>query len=76
MGDKDDKKDDKKKKEEPEEVDMRLEFILNYLIKAMRLKQEKWNKMILIDDNKVSAGFDNFQYFKFRDVPRISGLTA
>ncbi|KAK9702182.1 Dynein heavy chain region D6 P-loop domain [Popillia japonica] len=52
MGDKDDKKDDKKKKEEPEEIDMRLEFILNYLIKAMRLKQEKWNKMLLIDENK------------------------
>lgn len=53
MGDKEEKKDDKKKKEEQEEVDMRLEFMLNYLIKAMRLKQEKWNKMLLVEDNKV-----------------------
>ncbi|XP_018562388.1 dynein beta chain, ciliary-like [Anoplophora glabripennis] len=47
--------DDKKKKEEgkqDEGEDERLEFILSYLTKSYRLKQEKWNKMISLEENK------------------------
>lgn len=52
--------DDKKKKEEvkqqqqDDEEDARLEFLLAYLTKSYKLKQEKWNKMIAIEENKVS----------------------
>ena len=45
----------KKRENIPEdEIDYRLEFVLNYLMKAMKVKQEKWNKMIAIAENKVN----------------------
>lgn len=34
--------------------DVRLEFFLNYLIKSMKMKQEKWNKMINTEEFAVS----------------------
>ncbi|CAH1116455.1 unnamed protein product [Phaedon cochleariae] len=43
MGDDDKKKDDE---------DDRLEFLLTYLTKSYRLKQEKWNKMLALEENK------------------------
>lgn len=49
----DDEKAKKKEKGEDDE-DERLEFVLNYLTKSMRMKQEKWNKMIAIEEYKVS----------------------
>lgn len=42
------------KQDDEEEVDYRLEFILDYLTKAMKIKQEKWSKMIILEDCKVS----------------------
>lgn len=51
--DEDDEKAKKKDKAEDDD-DERLEFILNYLTKSMRMKQEKWNKMIAIEEYKVS----------------------
>lgn len=44
----------KKKDKTEDDEDERLEFILNYLTKSMRMKQEKWNKMITIEEYKVS----------------------
>lgn len=44
----------KKEGQKDDDEDDRLEFLLNYLTKSYRLKQEKWNKMITIDENKVS----------------------
>lgn len=49
----DDEKAKKKDKTDDDEDD-RLEFILNYLTKSMRMKQEKWNKMIAVEEFKVS----------------------
>lgn len=43
----------KDKKQVSEDEDERLDFLLNYLTKSMRMKQEKWNKMIVIEDFKV-----------------------
>ncbi|XP_076257481.1 dynein beta chain, ciliary-like [Rhynchophorus ferrugineus] len=43
---------DDKKKSDPDADDSRLEFLLNYLTKSYRLKQEKWNKMMALDENK------------------------
>lgn len=57
MGD-DDKKKEEKKKEEGE--DERLEYILNYLVKSMRMKMDKWTKMISTDEYKVSSVFVHF----------------
>lgn len=37
-----------------ERVDERPEFLWNYIMKTMRLKQEKWNKMISTHEYKVS----------------------
>lgn len=45
----------KDKKQTSEDEDERLEFLLNYLTKSMRMKQEKWNKMIVIEDFKVGV---------------------
>lgn len=61
-GDEDEEKkkkeeEEKKKQQESPDEDLRLEFILNYLTKTMRLKQEKWTKMIAIDEFKVSLFF-------------------
>lgn len=43
----------KKEGQKEDDEDDRLEFLLNYLTKSYRLKQEKWNKMMAIDENKV-----------------------
>lgn len=51
------KADGDKKKTEGDDDEARLEFLLNYLTKSMRMKQEKWNKMIQIDENRVSTFF-------------------
>lgn len=37
-----------------EKVDERLEFLWNYIMKTMRLKQEKWNKMLATSEYKVN----------------------
>lgn len=37
-----------------EKVDERLEFLWNYIMKTMRLKQEKWNKMLATTEYKVN----------------------
>lgn len=50
----DDKKDEKKKDEGNEE---RFEFIQNYLAKSIRLKSDKWSKMIQTDEYKVRFKF-------------------
>ncbi|XP_049940953.1 dynein beta chain, ciliary-like [Schistocerca serialis cubense] len=39
--------------EEEDEFDPRLDFIMNYLIKSLRIKPEKWLKMINTDEFKV-----------------------
>ncbi|ERL93730.1 hypothetical protein D910_11016 [Dendroctonus ponderosae] len=45
--------DDKKKDDKQDDAeDERLEFLLNYLTKSYKLKQEKWNKMIGVDENR------------------------
>ncbi|XP_030760043.1 dynein beta chain, ciliary-like isoform X2 [Sitophilus oryzae] len=48
---------EEKKKDEigGEGEDERLEFISGYLTKSYRMKQEKWNKMIAIDENKIKG---------------------
>lgn len=43
-----------KKDRKGDDEDERLEFLLNYLTKSMRLKQDKWNKMIGTEEYKVS----------------------
>lgn len=55
----------KKEGQKDDDEDERLEFLLNYLTKSYRLKQEKWNKMIIIDENKVTyvIGFDSIFVF-------------
>jgi hypothetical protein len=45
------KKDDKGGIEDDE--DERLDFILAYFTKSYRLKQERWSKMMAIEENKV-----------------------
>ncbi|KAF2900340.1 hypothetical protein ILUMI_05842 [Ignelater luminosus] len=56
---------DKRKKDE--DVDMRLEFLLNYLIKTMKIKQDKWTKMITTDEyNKLIMNF-----FNNPNIPRL-----
>lgn len=65
--------DDSKKKEDDE--DDRLEFLLNYLTKSYRLKQEKWNKMIAIDENKVS-GFGHQFSIQIQIVDILEMLAA
>lgn len=37
-----------------EKLDERLEFLWNYIMKTMRLKQEKWNKMLATTEYKVN----------------------
>jgi len=43
---------DPKKKEQV--LDPRIEFFQSYCLKTMRLKLEKWTKMLSYDENKVS----------------------
>lgn len=53
----DDKKDDKKKEDGSDE---RFEYIQNYLSKAIRLKSDKWAKMIQTDEYRVRHFFEMF----------------
>jgi len=46
--------DDKKKDDKDDAEDARLEFLLNYLTKSYKMKQEKWNKMMGTDEYRVS----------------------
>lgn len=48
---------EKKKGVEGDDEDSRLEFLLAYLTKSLRMKQEKWTKMMQLEENKVSALF-------------------
>ncbi|XP_073817376.1 dynein beta chain, ciliary-like [Musca autumnalis] len=46
-----------------EKIDERPEFLWNYIMKTMRLKQEKWNKMISTNEYKeIINGFLNEPY--------------
>lgn len=46
--------DEKKKDDKDDSEDARLEFLLNYLTKSYKMKQEKWNKMMGTDEYRVS----------------------
>lgn len=46
---------DRKKAAEGDDEDSRLEFLLAYLTKSLRMKQEKWTKMMQAEENKVST---------------------
>lgn len=50
----DEKKEEKKK---DDGVDERFEFIQNYLSKSIRLKSDKWGKMMSTDEYKVILKF-------------------
>lgn len=50
------KKDEEKKKDDPTN-DFRFEYIQNYLAKAIRLKSDKWHKMIQTEEYKVHIIF-------------------
>lgn len=50
----DDKKDEKKK---DDGTDERYEYIQNYLAKSIRLKSDKWSKMIQTEEYKVKYEF-------------------
>lgn len=56
MGDKNEEKKDQKK--DDSDVDYRLEFLLNYLTRSMKLKMEKWNKMMQTDEFGVRIVFN------------------
>lgn len=43
------------KKDKDDNEDPRLEWIFNYLTKTLKLRQEKWNKMIGTDEYIVST---------------------
>lgn len=45
----------KTKVAEGDDEDPRLEFLLMYLTKSLRMKQEKWTKMMQAEENKVSS---------------------
>lgn len=46
-----------KRDEEKKEEDDRLEFVLQYLIRSSKLKQDKWAKMTSNEDLKVTNDF-------------------
>lgn len=48
------------KKKDKGEEDPRLEFITSYLLKSLRLKSDKWQKLMGTEDNKVSI----FYFYK------------
>lgn len=50
-----------KKDEEKKEEDDRLEFVLQYLIRSSKLKQDKWAKMTANEDLKVSRCRHHFE---------------
>jgi hypothetical protein len=48
------KKDEKGKAEDPEDNESKvLEFLQQYLQKSMRIKPDKWQKMIATDDKVI-----------------------
>lgn len=46
--------DEKKKKDKEKDEDNQLDFVCSYVIKSMRLKVDKWHKMMGCDDLKVN----------------------
>lgn len=53
MGDKEKKKDGEGESSAPIIEDERWEYLFNYVAKSLKIKMEKWNKMMIIDDYKV-----------------------
>lgn len=45
-----------KKKDDEDEEDPRLEFLFNYLSKSMKIKQERWNKLLATEEFHVNFG--------------------
>ena len=41
-----------KKPEEKDERDRRIEFIQEFTLKSMRLKMDKWNKIVIHDEQR------------------------
>lgn len=48
---------------EGDDEDVRLEFLLAYLTKTLRMKQEKWTKMMQAEENKVSLFYKSKNAF-------------
>lgn len=71
MEDKKDKKDEKKDKKGDADEDLRLEFLLNYLTKTLRMKMEKWMKMITTEEYSVSLF--SFNYYFNTSVRKFFG---
>ena len=44
---------DNKNKDKDKEEDPRLEFISSYVMKSLRIKMDKWHKMMGAEDSKV-----------------------
>lgn len=44
----------KKEEEKDEKEDPRLEYIFNYLSKSMKIKQERWNKLLATEEYLVN----------------------
>lgn len=42
-----------KKGDEEDDVDARLEYLMNYLMKSMKIKPDRWVKMMALEENKV-----------------------
>ncbi|KAF5280421.1 hypothetical protein FQR65_LT03230 [Abscondita terminalis] len=59
--------DKKKKDDEEEEIDYRVEYMLNYLMKSMKLRMDKWNKMWSIDENSKTV----LKFFDKPEIPKI-----
>lgn len=52
-----------KKEKLPEPEDVRIEFILNYVMKSMRIKIEKWSKLMSTNEYKVILFFHFYNNF-------------
>lgn len=39
-----------------------LEFLGSYVTKSLRLKYDKWQKLVTADESKVSGGFFRYAY--------------
>jgi hypothetical protein len=52
--------DDKKKEADDEEDDGRIAFLCSFTIKSLRLKIEKWQKMMSNDEYKVRENIKHF----------------
>ncbi|KAK4884537.1 hypothetical protein RN001_000808 [Aquatica leii] len=59
--------DAKKKKDEDDDVDLRVQFLQNYLLKSMRIKLEKWNKMWGTEEYAKVI----FNFLNKADAPRL-----